>query len=102
MSVTSNVSEGPDRLLADVLVGGCDQANEGRNGPALNNSSGLIRSPRSNVSQSPGGLKLDRRTVYQSQEGDKLGDETSADHLVDGRMLVTRQQFPANGTAQQK
>lgn len=100
LAVTSNVSEGPDRLLADVLVGGCDQANKGRNGPALHNSSSLIRSPRGNVGQSPGGLELDRRTVHQSQKGDKLGDETSTDHLVNGRMLVTGQQFPVVRTAQ--
>lgn len=90
-SVTSNVSKGPDCLLTDVLVGGCDQANEGRNGPTRNNSCCLVSCARGNVGQSPGSLKLDWGTVHQPQEGDELGDQTSADQLVNGRMLVTRQ-----------
>lgn len=92
--ITSNISKGPDRLLADVLVGGCDQANKGRNGPAWHDSGRLLGRPGGDVSQSPGCFELDRRTVHISQEGDKLGDETSADQLVNGRMFVTRQQLP--------
>lgn len=97
--VTSNVSKGPHCLFADVLMGRCDKANKGRNSPAFNNSSRLIRGSWGDVGQSPRGFKLDRRTVGQPQEGDKLGDEPGTDHLVDGRMLVSRQQFPAISTA---
>lgn len=92
--ITCNISKGPDRLLADVLVGGCDQANKGRNGPAWHDSGRLLGRPGGNVSQSPGCFELDWRTVHISQEGDELGDETSADQLVNGRMFVTRQQLP--------
>lgn len=92
--ITCNISKSPDRLLADVLVGGCDQANKGRNGPACHDSGRLLGRPGGDVSQSPGCFKLDRRTVHISQEGDKLGDETSADQLVNRRMFVTRQQLP--------
>lgn len=88
-SFTSNVSKGPDGLLADVLVGGCDQANEGRDGPAPHNSSCLISGPRGDVGQSPGSLKLDWRAVCQPQEGNKLGDQPSTDDLVNGGMPLT-------------
>ena len=100
LSITSNISKCPDCLLADVLVGGCDQVNKGRNGSTLHNSTSLIRCSRGNVCQSPGCLKLDGRAVWQSKEAHKLGDETCADHLVNRRMFFTRQQFPAFKMAQ--
>lgn len=93
-SFTSNISKSPDRLLADVQVGGRDQVYEGGDGPPLNHSGRLIGRSGGDVGQSPGGLKLDGRKIHQSQEGHKLGDEAGADHLVNGRMFFAWQKFP--------
>lgn len=77
-----------------MLVRGRDQADEGRNGSTLYHSRRLIRCPGRNVSQSPGRLKLDGGTVCESQEGDKLWDQSNTDQLVDGRVFVTGQELP--------
>lgn len=96
--ITSNVSQGPDCLFTDMLVGGCHQAYKSGNGSALHHSSCLVRCPRGNVGQRPGSFKLDWRTVCEPQEGHELGDQTDTDHLVNRRMLVTGQQLPAHRT----
>lgn len=102
LPITSDISKSPDCLLADVLLGWGDQADEGRDGPAIHHGGRLIRRPRGYVGQRPGRLELNRRAIGEGEEGHKLGDEAGSNHLVDGRVFVTGQQLPAPETLQLK
>lgn len=102
VDVTGDVPQSPDGLLADVLMGGRDQAHEGVDGTAPHHGSGLIRRPGGDVGQSPGRLELDGRVRRHAEEGHELRDEPSADHLIDGGVFVSRQHLPVCGAEQRR
>ena len=98
--ITCDVAQRPDGLLADVGVGGADQADEGRDGPARDHGGRLLRGPGRDVGQRPGRLKLERGGVGEAQERHEGGDEACSDDVVDGGVPLTGQQLPGQHKVQ--
>jgi hypothetical protein len=58
-AVTSNVTESPDGLLADIGLGAAQQLNKDGDSTGLDDDLGLCGRSRGDVGQSPSSLELD-------------------------------------------
>jgi hypothetical protein len=94
--VTSNVTESPDSLLADIDNTRSEESNEVGDGAGGDDDLGVLRGARSNVSKSPGGLELEHG-VGARKELDELGDDATLDDTVDGRALLLGQELAELG-----
>lgn len=75
-------------------MGRRQQSNEGWDSPSIHDGLGLFRGPRSNVSECPGRLKLNRVAIRSAQEGHELGNQTSSDYVVNWGLFFPGEQFP--------
>lgn len=84
-TVTGNVTESPDSLLAHVRLGAGQEFNEDGYSTGLDDNLGLGRTSRRDISESPGSFKLDQG-VGGSQKLDKSRHDSSLDDLFDRRV----------------
>lgn len=86
-AVTSNVTEGPDSLLADIGLGALEQLDKDGDGAGVNDDLCLLGRTRGNVGQCPGSLKLDEG-VGRAEEFDKTANDVGLDDLLNGRVTL--------------
>mmetsp|Transcript_115139 Transcript_115139/g.365826 ORF Transcript_115139/g.365826 Transcript_115139/m.365826 type:complete len:583 (+) Transcript_115139:81-1829(+) len=93
-TIACDVPEGPDGLLAHILVRRLQQLHEEGQGALLHDHAGLVRGARGDVRKHPGGLELKVRPAHLLQQQHKAGHDAGLDDLRDGRILLERQQLP--------
>lgn len=82
-AITSDVSEGPDSLLAHIRLRAGKQLDEDRNGTSLDHNLSLGSATRCNVGKGPCRLELDE-SVGGAKELDETADNTGLDNFFDG------------------
>mmetsp|Transcript_5742 Transcript_5742/g.11447 ORF Transcript_5742/g.11447 Transcript_5742/m.11447 type:complete len:512 (-) Transcript_5742:106-1641(-) len=90
--VTGNVSQGPDGLFADVVVGARQETDKNRDGTNFNDNLGMFRGSTGNVGQSPSRLELQGRVIFALQKFDKARHHTRVNDLLNRRILFDRKQ----------
>ena len=96
-AITSNVTEGPDGLLADIGHGAEKEVNKVWDGTGPDDNLGLLRRARGDIGEGPGSLELERRGVVVGKELDELGDNTGRNHLFDRGVALLGEQLPELG-----
>mmetsp|Transcript_2217 Transcript_2217/g.5119 ORF Transcript_2217/g.5119 Transcript_2217/m.5119 type:complete len:238 (-) Transcript_2217:536-1249(-) len=88
VAVTSNVTEGPDGLLADILLGRGEKTHKDRDGASLDHNLGLFGSTTGNVGKSPGGLKLQTSVRLKLEKLHEARHHAALDNVADGGVLL--------------
>lgn len=81
---------GPHRLLANIVVGAHEQANEDRDGTLLDHHAGVVTRAAGDVGQRPGRLELEGRVVVALQELDELGHHARVNNVLDRRVTLCK------------
>ncbi len=90
--VAGDVAQGPHGLLPHVVVGAHEESDEGGHGAVLDDHLGVLGRPGCDVGEGPGGLELQRGRVVPLQELNEARDHARVDDLLDGRVLLEREQ----------
>ena len=91
-AVTSNVTKGPDSLLANIRLGALEQLDKDGDGTGVDNDLCLLSGARGNVGQSPGSLELDQG-VRRAEKLYETADDVGLDDLLNGRVALFRQEL---------
>ena len=93
-SVPDDVAEGPDCLLAHVLVWGVEQLQEERDGPGVDHGLGLLAGAAGDVGEGPGGLELEGGLVRAGQTAHQHWQDAGQYQGVYRRISVRGQELP--------
>lgn len=94
--VTSNVTESPDGLFADIWLVAAEKLDEDWDGTSLDDDLGLLSRARSNVGQSPRSLELNK-SVRGTEELDEAADNAGLDDLLDRWVSLLRKELSELG-----
>ncbi|GIX60598.1 ubiquitin-conjugating enzyme e2, putative [Babesia caballi] len=91
--VACDVAEGPDGLLAHLLLRGLEQRDQLRHRAVVGGHLGLLLVAGGDVGDGPGGLELELRCVEAAQELDEHGHHARVHHLLDGGVDLEREEL---------
>lgn len=97
--ISRDVPEGPDGLLADVVVGREEEANEDGDGSHFHDHLGVLAGAGGDVGERPGRFELQGGVVVALEEFDEAGDDAALDDLLDGRVFLDGQEAAELGGA---
>ena len=86
-AVTSNVTKGPDGLLAHIGLGALKQLDKDGHGASVNNDLCLLSGTRGDVGQGPGSLEL-HQGVGRAEEFDETANDAGIDDLLNRRVAL--------------
>mmetsp|Transcript_109293 Transcript_109293/g.303977 ORF Transcript_109293/g.303977 Transcript_109293/m.303977 type:complete len:398 (-) Transcript_109293:81-1274(-) len=93
-AVARDVAQGPDALLADIVVRGRKQSDELLHRTCVHDHARLLARARRDVGKGPCRLELDLVVVVAAEQLDQARHEAAVDHGRDRRVALDRQHAP--------